>query len=238
MAVNKFQKLNDAMLARTFTSGLNRIEQANCKCTLTDNGFRIYRPPNVTYNSSDTATRTMWGGLIIQPFADDSNFLIKGHSYIMLFHVSGKSSNDATHRFWSNNAGWSGGSYGLTTSPTNVVSNTIGANFQGEKDIYYKFTVSDDIMKTCTASYSSFTQGTKYNCYRDFKWGFDYMSTGALGTDLYITNFRCYDITNNDFNETQIYKTGVLESDLFVENNITPQVYKYSEVAVNEFIEW
>lgn len=235
--MNKFTKLNDACASKQFVNGLSRYTQANCQVTLTDKGYRIYRPPNITYSSSDSSTKTMWGGLLLQPFTDDSNFLVQGHTYIMLFHVEGQSSNDATDKYWSNNAGWSGGSYGLSTSPTNVVSNTIGTNFQGEKDIYYKFTVADAIFKTCTTSYSSFTAGTSYNCYRDFKWGFAYQSTGSLGTDLYITNFRMYDITTLN-NDITFNKTGVINASEFVENNIIPQMNSGLELAVREFIEY
>lgn len=186
----------------------------------------------------------MWGGLIIQPFADDSNFLVQGHTYILMFHVKGKSSNNATHHYWSNNAGWSGASRGLGTNPTNVSYEELGANFEGEKDIYYKFTVSDAIMKTCTQSYSTFVEGNTYNTYRDFKWGFDYTDTGKLGTDLYLTSFRCYDITSPD-NIVSFTKSGIVTAAEFVETS-TPigtdsnpmQIFSSGEILSHDFIEY
>lgn len=239
MSENKLFKINEALTDKRFEKGLSSYTQANCQVTLTSQGYRIYRPPNTTYNSSDSSTRTMWGGLIIQPFTGDSNFLIQGHTYILMFHVSGKSSNDSTDHYWSNNAGWSGGSYGLGTNPTNVSYNTLGTDFQGEKDIYYKFTVADAIIKTCTTSYSSFVAGTSYNCYRDFKWGFGYQSTGALGTDLYLTSFRMYDITQPD-NVVKFQKIGVIGSQFVETNSPTSamQMYSSGEILTQEFIEW
>lgn len=235
---NKFDKLNNALYDKQFKNGLASYTQTNCRVTLTDNGYRIYRPPNMNPTNNGN---TMWGGLLIQPFSDDNNFLVQGHTYILMFHVSGVSSNNATHHYWSNNAGWSGGSYGLGTSPTNVQYNDLGANFQGEKDIYYKFTVSDAIMKTCTKSYSTFVQGTSYNCYRDFKWGFEYTDTGTLGTDLYITSFRCYDITSPD-NVVKFLKPGIVEASNFVETSIasgsSTHIYSSGELMAYDFIEW
>ena len=158
----------------------------------------------------------------------------------MMFHVKGKSSDTATHHYWSNQAGWVGGSYGLGTNPTNVSFEDLGANFQGEKDIYYKFTVADAIMKTCTTSYSSFTAGNTYNTYRDFKWGFEYRDTGALGTDLYLTNFRCYDITTSD-NTVKFFKPGIVTASNLVESTTPPkpmQIHSSGELLTNEFIEY
>ena len=240
MSENKFDKLNTALFDRKFENGLSNYMQKNCQVTLTADGYRIYRPPNITYSSSDSSTRTMWGGLVIQPFVDDENFLVKGHTYIMMFHVKGQSSNNASDHYWSNNAGWTGDAYGLSTSPTDVEYNEIGANFQGEKDIFYRFTVSDDIIKTCTKSYSSFVQGTDYNCYRDFKWGFSYMNTGELGTDLYLTSFRCYDITEPD-DTVKFLKSGIATASNLVESSTPPspmQIYSSGELLTHEFIEY
>lgn len=242
MSENKLDKINAAIFQKQFVNGLASHTQSNCQVTLTDDGYRIYRPPNVTYSSSDSSTRTMWGGLVIRPFTDDDNFLIQGHTYILMFHVKGQSSNNCDN-YWSNNAGWTGKNYGLTTSPTNVSYNEIGTNFQGEKDIYYKFTVNDSINKTCTTSYSSFVEGNTYNCYRDFKWGFVYDNTGPLGTDIYLTNFRMYDITQPD-NEVKFFKTGIIAGSEFVETSSSVslsspmQIYSSGEILTHDFIEY
>ena len=140
----------------------------------------------------------------------------------MMFHVKGKSSDTATHHYWSNQAGWGGGAYGLGTNPTDIAFEDLGSNFQGEKEIYYKFTVADEIMKTCTKSYSVFTEGNTYNTYRDFKWGFEYRDTGAMGTDLYLTNFRCYDITEPD-NTVKFLKLGIVNASNLVESTTPPK---------------
>jgi hypothetical protein len=53
--------------------------------------------------------------------------------------------------------GWGGG--GLQPNPSNVSSCGIPANFNGETDCFYDFTINDDIVKTCTSTYSYATSG-------------------------------------------------------------------------------
>lgn len=236
MSYNKFTPQNNALAEKVFRDGLSSYTQSNCQVTLTNKGYRIYRPPNLVHNSS--TMHNMWGGLILQPFTADSNFLIKGHTYIVLLHVSGQSTDYFTDVYWSNQAGWSGGGYGLTTETSNVSLINIPSNFEGEADFSYKFTVSGDIWKTCTTSYSSFVAGTSYNCYRDLKIGFGYRDTGALGTDLYITNLRCYDITEPD-NSISFEKSGIVLASNFVEGDQSdPKLYSSAEIQMNEFIEY
>ena len=187
--------------------------QANCQVSLTDDGYRIYRPPNITYSSSDSSTRTMWGGFVMRFYEPP---FTKGHRYIINFETRGKTSNAPTDSFgWSNNCGWYGG--GLNASPSDVVSKNISENFNSQEwtTISYAWTINDDIYKTCTSSYSNFVQGTVYPSYRDFKWGFGYANTGTLGTDLYIKNVRMYDLTTAS--QIDIKKTGVIEAGSFWE---------------------
>jgi len=66
----------------------------------------------------------MWGGLVLRfpnpPF-------IKGHTYIIMFNIKGKTSNSVGDIYWTNNCGWGGG--GLEPSPTNVAFNRPGNNW-------------------------------------------------------------------------------------------------------------
>lgn len=233
---NIIYKTNTSLWNKTFSNGLNKYTQPNCQVTLTDDGYRIYRPPNKTQSADGN---TMWGGLILNPFSADANALVKGHTYIVAFDIKGKTSGAATDVYWSNNAGWGGGSYGLGTSPTNVQYTAISAgwNYDTWQYFQYKFTVSDDIMKTCTKSYSSFVEGNQYNTYRDFKFGFTYTNTGELGTDLYLRNFRLYDITTPS-NEIKLEQTGVFNSGNLIENNSTPSLKIDGDNYMNNFIEW
>lgn len=237
MSINKLMATNNALATKTWGNGLHSYTQSNCQVTLTDKGLRIYRPPNLTPSANGN---TMWGGLILQPFEIDSNFLVKGRTYILLFHVKGKTSGAVTDVYWSNEAGWSGASRGLGTNPTNVSTNqsSFGANFNGDGDFYYRFTVSDDVWKTCTKSYSSFVAGTSYNTYRDFKFGFTYADTGAWGTDLYITNFRCYDITSASTDTVRVEKSGiVMAQNLSESDNSQARFAAYGEIQSSNFIE-
>lgn len=212
---NIIAKCNTALWNKTFADGLSSYTQANCQVTLTNDGYRIYRPPNKTQSSDGN---TMWGGLIIQPFSADSNAMIKGHKYTIKFEVKGKTSAAVGDIRWSNSAGWEGG--GLKPTPSDITSNRndFGANFQSDIWIpfQYIFTINDDIYKVCTSSYSSFVAGQTYLSYRDFKFGFDYVSTGEMGTDLYLRNFKLYDITTSS-QEIKIHKTGVWHAGDFTE---------------------
>lgn len=211
---NIISKCNDALWNKTFTDGLSAFTQSNCQVTLTDTGYRIYRPPNLTVSGNGN---TMWGGFVFKPFNANSNALVKSHTYIVAFEVKGKTSNAVSDIGWHNNVGWDGG--GLTPSPSNVVITSIGANWTSDDwfPFQYRFTINDDIYKVCTSSYSSFVAGTTYLSYRDFKFGFGYTDTGSMGTDLYLKNFKLYDITTKT-NSINISKQGVFQAGNFTEN--------------------
>ena len=220
-------------LNKEFTNGLASYVQSNCQVTLTDNGYRIYRPPNVNPTNNGN---TMWGGFVLREAVE----LVKNHTYILYFDITGKSSNIA-EAYWNNNCGWGGASYGLGTNPTNVEYNNIPVNFNGTHHFHYKFTVSDDVYKTCTKSYSSFVEGETYNTYRDFKFGFWYTDTGSMGTDIYITNLRMYDITGLTNNIINLSKEGILKANQFISGNEYDKVSMFSnsnDITANEFIEF
>ena len=177
----------------------------------------------------------MWGGLVIRPFNIAANILQKNHRYVIMFHVKGRSSNSVVDVYWSNNVGWGGG--GLDPKPI-INRNTMNlpANFNGETDVLYDFTINDDIYKVCTSSYSSFVAGNTYLSYNGFKFGFEYTSTGEWGTDLYITNIRMYDITNYTSN-VDLSKSGILSISALNEIDGNARINKYSEALSERFIE-
>ena len=227
--INMLQIPASSIVLKQWTAGLSSYTQSNCSCTLTDKGYRIYRPPNKNPTNDG---RTMWGGFVLKPFNINSNFLQKGHTYVLKFHISGQSSNSAEF-YWTNQVGWGGG--GLEPSPSNVLFSSIPSNFNGEYDFIYRWTINDNVTKICTSSYSGFVAGTEYISYRDFKWGFNYTNTGALGTDVYITDLRMYDITNID--DTEIKKTGILETGSLEEITGNFRIAKDYETMSNYFYE-
>lgn len=238
-ASNIIFKIDSARGVQVFQDGLSRYTQANCQVTLTDQGYHIYRPPNLTTANDGN---TMWGGLKLVNQTSDTIAaytlprdncwnLQQGHTYLFAFHVKGQSSN-GTSFVWSNNMGWGGG--GVNATPTQIVNDGIPANFNGEKECIYIFTINDSISKTCTSSYSSYTANTTYLSYRHLTFGYGYSSTGELGTDIYLTNFRLYDITNFI---GQIKKTGQANFSDFVENSNIAKILKNSEFLMNNLIE-
>lgn len=228
-----------AGLGLNWGEGLGAYTQSNCQVTCDSNGYRIYRPPNLTVANNGN---TMWGGLRVRNSTNgsvhtynastDNIFgLIKNHTYIFIISVKGQSSNSASMGI-TNNMGWGGG--GLSPSPSNVSANSLGTNFQGEKEIFYKFTITDDIVKTCTSAYSSFVKDSQYLSYMDFTFNFVYASTGTLGTDLYISNICLYDITNVNI---KLNKDGILDISSLLENRNAAKIYQSGIIESTEFIE-
>ena len=209
MSENLAHEVNMNIINKKMANPLASYTQSNCQVSLTDDGYRIYRPPNKNPTNDGN---TMWGGFVMRFYAPP---FTKGHRYILTFEVKGKTSNAPVDFYWTNQAGWGGG--GLSPTPSDEVKKNISTNFNSQEwtTISYAWTINDDIYKTCTSSYSSFVQGTVYPSYRDFKWGFDYRDTGSLGTDVYIKNVRMYDLTTAS--QIDIKKTGVIEAGSFWE---------------------
>ena len=180
---------------RVWKPGLSKFEQENCKCSLTNQGFRISRPSGLTVATNGY---TMFGGLVLHPFELDSNILQEGHAYVIMFDVRGYTSNVPVC-YWSNNIGWEAPE--LTPILTGAITNNaIGKNFSSINYVTYRyeFTVNDSIYKKCEKSYQNFIEGEYYLSYRDFFFGFTYKSTGSQGTELYIRNIRMYDVTKDE----------------------------------------
>lgn len=209
MSENLAYEVNMNIINKKMANPLSSYTQSNCQVSLTDDGYRIYRPPNKNPTNDGN---TMWGGFVMRFYEPP---FIKGHRYVVQFETKGQTSNKPSDIYWTNLAGWGGG--GLQPAPTDVIIKNIDANFNSQNwtTISYTWTINDDVYKTCTSSYSSFVQGNVYPSYRDFKWGFGYTDTGSLGTDLYIKNVRMYDLTTAS--QIDIKKTGIVEAGSFWE---------------------
>jgi len=178
------------------------------------------------------------GGLVFRNKTPDT-WMTKGHRYIIKFEVKGKSSgaSEGYCQYWSNNCGWEGG--GLKPAPSDViVNNPVTANFSSDDWVTfsYAWTINDELYKVCTTAYSSYVVGNIYPSYKDFKFGFDYRQTGSMGTDLYLRNFRMYDITTNR-NYNMISKLGVISTINVAEGPIKTSIDKSQELMCNEIIE-
>ena len=191
----------------------------------------------ITTITNAVENKVMYGGLRLRN-TDNRFGLMKGHTYVILFNITGKSTNAPAEVGWTNNHGWGGG--GLMPNPSNIEANIPSANFNQSTafPFYYKWTIPDDIYKVCTTAYSSFVKGTTYLSYRDFIFSFGYADTGSLGTDLYISNFRLYDITNKpDFS---IEKDGIINAPILYRSDETVKIAKRYDIAhliANNFYE-
>lgn len=195
---NLLFNIDSHIVMRVWKPGLSRFEQENCKCSLTSQGFRIFRPSGLTV---DTNGHTMFGGLVLHPFELDSNILQEGHTYVIMLDVKGYTSN-VPLCYWSNNVGWEAPEL-LPDLTGAITNNAIGREFSSINYVTYRyeFAVNDSLYKKCEKSYQNFIEGEYYLSYRDFFFGFTYESTGPQGTELYIRNIRMYDITKDEMIE-------------------------------------
>ena len=180
---------------------LSAYVQGNCQVTQTSQGIRIYSEANATSDAT-------WGGLVFSPMVY-SRCLIKGHHYRISWHVKGHSSRAMTDVYWSNQVGW-----GQSPGPDPTVHKYIlpPANFDGEMDCLYDFTIEDEVFKTTPSECSnpSFSPNTSYLAYAAFKIGFTYQETGSMGTDIYITDVKMYDLTTGDVYKVE--KNGIVKT--------------------------
>lgn len=229
---------NYGVVSKQWLGGLSTARVgSNASITLTDTGYRIYRSPNQTGTPGSGSGQTQnWIGLHIVNGQNNRYGFVQGHSYMIAFDVKGVSDTAASDVSWSNQQGWGGG--GLTPSPSSVVKNnpvTSSFNTSEWQHFSYKWTINDSVYKTCTQSYSGFTEGNTYMSYNGFKFGWGYTQTGSLGTDVYIKNLRMYDITNIS-NPLQIGKneTQCLE---IIEGIEPVQFNSVGGIECNELIE-
>lgn len=216
--------MNDAINKKQFVNGLTGYEQTHCKVTITDDGYRIYRTPNVNPSANGNV---MWGGVKLQ-FPEGT--FQKGRKYKLSVLVKGKTSNAIGVPYLTPQMGWTAG--GLTSLNASSVIN-IPSNFNS--DTYQYFEAVFDLInfepcQTASKTESIFTQGKTYNCCRDLAWGFSYTDTGSLGTDLYFKDFSLTDIT--DLNNTKVNKKGQLETKEIIEFNFKPTLIDYSKWTI------
>lgn len=225
---NIFTPIEAARLNNSFTNGLNRYTQANVSITLENGLYHIYTAPNL--NTTDDG-KTMWGGLRIDNLGvTGTQLLTEGHTYIIKFHAKGKCSRSPEKFRWSYDMGWEGDS-ALAPQPTNVSSNFIPNPFNGEMDCFYKFTVSDEVYKTCSKSYSNKVAGNQYLSYNHFCFNYPYGNTGELGVDLYLSDFRMYDLTNSDDKPTFL-KNGEVQATI-IQNSDYDKAAIFQDTEIN-----
>ena len=69
--------------------------------------------------------------------------------------------------------------------------------------------------------------GKMYYLLNQFKIGFNYANTGVLGTDMYLKNFRLYDVTDESGEISIVDNKGVSHVDTFSEMGITDGLIAY-----------
>lgn len=214
--------------------GLGTYDQGNLIVTMTNQGIRIYSEPNRDGRAIEGSEWNTWGGFCWSPMKQ-SRCLIKGHHYRLSWHVKGQSSRAMVDVYWSNQIGW--GQY-PDASPTVHKMVTQPANFQGEMDCFYDFTIEDDIFKTTTNDvHAGFEPNTSYLAYSAFKIGYTYDFTGPLGTDIYITNLQLHDLTTGEV--YKIEKSGIVKTiELVSGRRNSARLHSDGVIDVTDIIEY
>lgn len=226
--VNYAYEINNQLEKKQFGNGLSSYEQTHCKVTLTDDGIRIFRTPNLIYSS---AGNVMWGGLKLQ-FPEGTFF--KGRKYKLSFKAKGKTSFGIGKPYLTPQMGWTAGGLTQLDCMSAVV---IPSNFNSDsyKEFYAIFDLSNfNVYQTATKTQSIFVEGNVYNCCRDLALGFGYADTGELGTDIYIRDIELIDITDSD--NSHINKKSQLVTNEIVEFNYKPSLIDYSGWTVGDTV--
>ena len=87
MSENLAYEVNTNIINKKMANPLASYTQSNCQVSLTDDGYRIYRPPNKNPTNDGN---TMWGGFVMRFYTPP---FTKGHRYIINFEIKGKTSN-------------------------------------------------------------------------------------------------------------------------------------------------
>lgn len=218
----------------------NSSYQPKAVVTLTDNGLRVYREPNNTSTTSGSGEgkQSNWGGFVL---TNTNNMfgLQDGHTYLIQVDVKGKSDRTLSDYGWRHHVGWNYTNTGIAPAPTNtVLLNPITSNFNTEEwqQLSYKFTISDSVYKVATTTYQYHTEGETYLAYYQFKFGWTYGTTGEIGTDVYFSNLRMFDITFIP-KEININKQGILDAFQLSENENVAFIDYYCGSTSNQFIE-
>ena len=232
------QSYYEANLPNPTLAGVGAYQQTHLTVTLTDKGARIYSPPDWDGRSISGSGWDTWGGLCLSPMKTN-NCLITGHRYILLWHCIGQTSVALTDTTWTNQVGWG---QSPDAAPTVHYRRVPGANFQGEMECCYEFTINDAVFKTTGDTvHSGFEANTTYLAYAAFKIGFGYRETGPLGTDLYLSNFRMYDITGGA-KQAEFTKSGLLQTTELIElppdKFVTAQIQRSGDFITKEVIEY
>lgn len=219
-------------------AGVGAYTQTHCSVTLTSQGARIYSPPDWDGRAIEGHGWDTWGGLCLSPMKT-SNCLIAGHRYIVLWHCVGQTSVAMSEIYWTNQVGWG---QSPDAAPTTNFLCRPGANFQGEMECCFDFTINDTIFKTTGDTvHSGFEPNTSYLAYAALKLGFGYRETGPLGTDLYLSNFRMYDITGGA-KQAEFTKSGLLQTTELIElppdKFVTAQIQCSGDFITKEVIEY
>ena len=218
---NYAEEMNLSINKKEFSNGLAYYTQSHCQVTITEDGYRIYRTPNLIRS---TAGNVMWGGMRL---CFPEGTFQKGRKYKFSALVKGKTSKAIGDPYLTPQMGWTAG--GLTALYASSAKN-IPANFDSDSYQYFEaiFDLTNfNTYQTATKTESIFTQGQVYNCCRDLAWGFGYEDTGELGTDLYINELSLTDITDNK--SVMVNKKGQLETKEIIEYNFKPTLIDYSQ---------
>lgn len=221
---NRIRKIQEALDNKTFTDGLGAYTQTNCSCTLTNDGYNVYRPANLTYPADGN---TMWGGVVL---SIPEGTMVDGRRYQLRVKYRGVSSNGIKDMYFAYSVGWTnmGGLSAASmidsiyTDSNRYQSIDTGGTWE---NIRVNISASEGQMyKVADNSTGGLIPGTTYYTARQFKIGHNYESTGVLGTNLYYKDFRLFDVTDGYDEEVSLSEDGIFTVDHFSEVGVTDKM--------------
>jgi hypothetical protein len=141
--INPFDEaflMNQAIINKTFTNGISSFTQSNMQVTLTDDGVRLYRPPNLVH---PTNGNTMWGGLVLLL---PENLKTVGRSYVLRFKIKGQTSVNLYDNRFAFAVGWTDFGVGLTghSITRTTLQNLAGVTLPDYIQSLWKYTVNSN----------------------------------------------------------------------------------------------
>ena len=223
-----FPEIKSSLNSGTLYGILNSYTQTNCQVSLVNDytrnckySYRIFRDPNLVYPAAGTV---MWGGVILN--FDNYRRFISGKKYKVTFYYLGQTSGAMTDALVNYSAGWTSMGVGLTNGASLISSKLIPSNFNDWDNWHYGEAVfqAGDLYQTGTDSII-------YYCMRNLKLGWNYYSTGSLGTDIRITDIDIQEINDGEF--IGLSEKGIFSCNQISEIGITDGLIAYYPLDKN-----
>lgn len=196
---------------------------SQCTCSIINNTEIYYhRNPNVIVSTAGNVTA------IVSSLSIPNGMIKTNRKYKVCWKARGISDGLMQAPYLAFSASWTTNGVGL------VANNSVGdagvpSNFN-ETQYQERSAILDTTgwspWQQAKNDYETIKTGDWFNCANKLAFTFNHTNTGTNGTDVYLTDFRLYDITDNP--SAGFDKKGKAIASEFVENNFKPTLLNYS----------